>query len=53
LSQVRKAKPTPVDANGKPRKIDSCYAYASDRDILLRRWPTYYDGPAEAPASSE
>jgi hypothetical protein len=46
LSQVRQAKPTPVDANGKPRKIDSCYAYASNREIVRRRWPPHYDGGA-------
>jgi hypothetical protein len=44
LSQVRNAKPTSVDANSKPRKIDSCYAYASDREVVLRRWPKHYDG---------
>jgi hypothetical protein len=46
LSQLRQAKPTPVDENGKPRKIDSCYAYASDREVVQRRWPMYYDGAA-------
>lgn len=44
LSQLRHARPTPVDANGKPRRIDNCYAYASDREIVQRRWPLYYDG---------
>jgi Protein of unknown function (DUF2889) len=44
LSQIRNAKPAPVDPNGRPRKIDSCYAYASGREIVLRRWPKYYDG---------
>ena len=53
LSDVRQAKPTPVDANGKPRKIDSCYAYASDREVVQRRWPMYYDGPAPARPASE
>lgn len=53
LSQVRSAKPTPVDANGKPRKIDSCYAYASDREVVHRRWPMHYDGAAEARASGD
>lgn len=52
LSQARSAKPTPVDANGKPRKIDSCYAYASDREVVRRRWPLYYAGGAAASASS-
>ena len=46
LSQVRQAKPTPVDAYGKPRKIDSCYAYASNREIVQRRWPLHYDAGA-------
>jgi hypothetical protein len=49
-SQVRQGKPTSVDANGKPRKIDSCYAYASDREVVHRLWPMYYDGPAAPPA---
>ena len=44
----RAALPMPVDAAGKPRKIDSCYAYASDRVVVQRRWPRYYDGPAAA-----
>ena len=49
LSQVRQGKPAPVDANGKPRKIDSCYAYASDREVVHRLWPTHYDCPAALP----
>jgi hypothetical protein len=53
LSQLRQARPTPVDANGKPRKIDSCYAYASDREVVQRRWPLYYDGAAGTQGSSE
>ena len=48
LSQVRNARPASVDANGKPRKIDTCYAYASDRAIVHRRWPKYYDGDGGA-----
>lgn len=53
LSQIRQARPTPLDADGKPRKIDSCYAYASDREIVRHRWPMYYDGVAETRAVSE
>lgn len=44
LTKVWAKRPTAVDANGKPRKIDSCYAYASDREMVLRRWPAYYQG---------
>jgi hypothetical protein len=47
LSQIRNAKPAPADANGRPRKIDSCYAYASDRAIVHRRWPEHYDGDGQ------
>jgi len=53
LSHVRKGKSTPVDANGKPRKIDSCYAYASDREVVHRLWPMHYDGPARKRTSDE
>ena len=48
LSHVRKAKPAAVDATGKPRKIDTCYAYASDREVVHRLWPMHYDGLASA-----
>jgi hypothetical protein len=47
LSEVRQARPTAADTNGKPRKIDSCYAYASDREIVRQRWPLHYDGGRE------
>jgi len=44
LWKVRENRPTVVDANGKPRKIDSCYAYASDREVVRQRWPIYHQG---------
>jgi hypothetical protein len=44
LWKVRENRPAAVDANGKPRKIDSCYAYASDHEVVLQRWPVYYEG---------
>jgi hypothetical protein len=47
LSEVRKAAPEAVDATGRPKKIDSCYAYASNREVVLHRWPRFYDGPPE------
>jgi hypothetical protein len=42
LSKVRASRPPAVDPNGKPRKIDSCYAYASDRELVRQRWPMHY-----------
>src|SRR5262249_27712451 len=44
LSQVRLAKPAAIDAKGRPLKIDTCYAYASDREVVQRLWPAHYDG---------
>ena len=44
-----------ADAGAKPNKIDSCYAYASNRPLVLKRWPTFYDGPdtdGSAPAAA-
>jgi hypothetical protein len=48
LAPARLAKPPAVDANGRPRKIDTCYAYASDREVVLERWPQFYDGPEKS-----
>lgn len=42
LVGVRASRPDAVDSTGRPRKIDSCYAYASDRAIVQRRWPAFY-----------
>lgn len=42
LGKVREKQPIAVDASGKPSKIDSCYAYASDRELVRRQWPTHY-----------
>lgn len=47
LAPIRLSQPVAVDASGKPRKIDSCYAYASDREIVRRRWPIHFDGAAK------
>jgi hypothetical protein len=36
----------------RPAKIDSCYAFASHREVVHRRWPTFYTGPEhQAPAT--
>jgi hypothetical protein len=44
LTMVRMGRPDVFDANGKPVKVDSCYAYASDRGVVMRRWPNFYTG---------
>jgi hypothetical protein len=47
LLKVRRARPPAVDATGKPVKINSCFAYASDREVVRVHWPEYFDGTAE------
>ncbi len=31
-----------VDASGKPRKIDSCYAYGASRELVRIHWPSFH-----------
>jgi hypothetical protein len=42
LGTIRPGQPEPVDANGRPIKIDSCYAYAAERELVLQRWPQFH-----------
>jgi hypothetical protein len=35
-------------APAKPRLLDTCHAYASDREVVRRRWPQFYTGDAAA-----
>ena len=42
LSIVRKDRPEPLDAMGRPRKIDSCYAYAAERELVRIHWPRFH-----------
>ncbi len=41
---VRNPRPDVLDGAGRPVKIDSCYAYASHRDVVMRRWPAFHSG---------
>jgi hypothetical protein len=50
LSHVRVARPDELDGSGRPRKIDTCYAFASERDVVKRRWPPFYTGDKSASA---
>jgi hypothetical protein len=42
ISAVRLARPDTLDKSGRPVKIDSCYAFASHREVVLRRWPQFH-----------
>lgn len=53
LGPVRMAAPERLDGNGRPLKIDSCFAYSSARAVVGKRWPQFYTGqqsPAERDA---
>ena len=45
MAPLRHTEPARLDANGRPVKIDSCHAYASNRELVRVRWPEHYDGP--------
>lgn len=34
--------PEPVDAQGRPRRIDSCYAFDARREVVKMLWPTHH-----------
>lgn len=48
LTSTRSGRPDVLDAGGKPVKVDSCYAYASGRGVVMHRWPAFYTGAAPA-----
>lgn len=49
LSSVRLARPDVLDRSGRPVKIDSCYAYASHRDLVKQRWPQFRTDESREP----
>ena len=44
LAPERFQRPDALDKNGRPVRIDSCYAYSSNRALVLERWPEHYTG---------
>ena len=44
IAPLRFKRVDPVDAEGRPSKIDSCYAYGSARTLVMKRWPAHYTG---------
>jgi hypothetical protein len=38
----------PATPGIRPAKIDSCWAYAAERDIVARFWPEHHTGPARS-----
>ena len=42
LSPVRRDEGLARDADGRPLKIDSCYAYGAGQALVQQHWPEYY-----------
>jgi hypothetical protein len=42
LSALRRGRPDRLDATGQPTKIDSCYTYAAEGELVRRRWPAFH-----------
>lgn len=42
LSVPRRGRPERLDATGRPMKIDSCYAYGAQRQLVLQHWPEFH-----------
>lgn len=42
LSLASKTQPERVDSTGRPKKIDSCYAYSAQGALVQRQWPEYF-----------
>jgi Protein of unknown function (DUF2889) len=42
LSPVRNARPDRWNESGRPAKLDSCYAYRAESEVVKRRWPAFY-----------
>lgn len=45
MSPLNAHKPESLDPEGRPRKIDSCYAYSAERALVQQRWPQFYRSP--------
>jgi hypothetical protein len=42
MSALRAGQPDPIGRDGRPAKIDSCYAYGAGRDLVATRWPDFH-----------
>jgi len=42
LSTLRAQQPVRLDRSGRPAKIDSCYAYGAQREVVRQLWPEFH-----------
>jgi DUF2889 family protein len=45
LSVVNRDRIDRRDVTGRPVKVDSCYAYGAEREVVLRYWPEFHRPP--------
>jgi hypothetical protein len=48
LSAVNRSRSERLDSTGRPVKIDSCYAYGAERELVRYQWPEFHR-PEPAP----
>ena len=41
LAELRVSQPDRVDSAGRPMKVDSCYAYRAEGQVVMQRWPQW------------
>ena len=41
---TRQSNPETFDAEGRPAKLNSCYAYGTEREVVMTQWPKFYTG---------
>jgi len=44
-TKLRMGQPERMDAEGRPVKLNSCYAYGVERELVRMRWPAFYEEP--------
>jgi hypothetical protein len=42
LAEVRFQRGDELDPSGLPKRVDSCFAYARDRQLVRKRWPAFF-----------
>jgi len=42
MSLASRSRPERLDSTGRPVKIDSCYAYGAERELVQYQWPEFH-----------
>ncbi|HBN8522169.1 DUF2889 domain-containing protein [Pseudomonas aeruginosa] len=47
MTAMMREQATTLGPDGRPLKLDSCYAYGASRELARTRWPEFYQPPAQ------